>query len=97
MKFYITCCSAKVNRASWTSGIRDAAVAACGNEVVAQLPGHVSASEAATLVTAPGIAIDSEISCSVRYGGSMLGLSAGRTLDVIHYLSAGAVSFARVA
>jgi PiT family inorganic phosphate transporter len=33
--------------------------------------------------------------CRQRYVGNFLGLSAGRTLDTFHFLSAGAVSFAR--
>ena len=33
--------------------------------------------------------------CTQRYAGQLLGLSAGRLLDACHFLSAGAVSFAR--
>ena len=33
--------------------------------------------------------------CAQRYAGAILGISAGRLLDTMHFLSAGAVSFAR--
>jgi PiT family inorganic phosphate transporter len=36
-----------------------------------------------------------EAVCTQRYSGRVLGLSAGRLVDVCHFLSAGAVSFAR--
>jgi len=38
---------------------------------------------------------DEQEACIQRYAGSMLGLNAGRLLDGLHFLSAGAVSFAR--
>ncbi|HEY2934106.1 MAG TPA: anion permease [Acidobacteriota bacterium] len=43
-----------------------------------------------------GIVIQGQISeCVQRYQGRMLGLQAGPVLDAVHYLSAGAVGFAR--
>lgn len=41
------------------------------------------------------VAIDDETSCVQRYTGTMLGVNAQTVLDGVHYLSAGAVGFAR--
>ncbi len=41
------------------------------------------------------IAIDDESNCVQRYTGTMLGVNVQTVLDGVHYLSAGAVSFAR--
>lgn len=41
------------------------------------------------------IAIDDESNCVQRYTGKMLGVNVQTVLDGVHYLSAGAVSFAR--
>jgi PiT family inorganic phosphate transporter len=40
-------------------------------------------------------AVDNPAVCAQRYAGSILGINAGRMLDGLHFLSAGAVSFAR--
>lgn len=41
------------------------------------------------------IAVDDSTVCAQRYTGTVLGLNAGGVLDGLHFLSAGAVSFAR--
>lgn len=41
------------------------------------------------------VAIDQTEDCRVRYSGAVLGVSAQEIVDGLHYLSAGAVSFAR--
>lgn len=41
------------------------------------------------------VTIDDEINCVQRYTGTMLGVNVQTVLDGVHYLSAGAVSFAR--
>ncbi|MBU6402573.1 MAG: inorganic phosphate transporter family protein [Verrucomicrobia bacterium] len=41
------------------------------------------------------VAVDNPAACVQRYAGSVLGVNAGRLLDALHFLSAGAVSFAR--
>ncbi|MBI2928686.1 MAG: inorganic phosphate transporter [Verrucomicrobia bacterium] len=41
------------------------------------------------------VIVDNPAACSQRYAGTVLGLNAGRLLDALHFLSAGAVSFAR--
>lgn len=44
---------------------------------------------------AVSVALDDPTVCTQRYAGSVLGVNAGRLLDALHFLSAGAVSFAR--
>ncbi len=39
--------------------------------------------------------IDDPAVCTERYTGTLLGVNAGRLIDALHFLSAGAVSFAR--
>ncbi len=41
------------------------------------------------------VTVDEPAACVQRYTGSLLGMNAGRMLDALHFLSAGAVSFAR--
>jgi len=43
----------------------------------------------------PSISFATRENCTERYRGSMLGISAQRILDAAHFVSAGAVSFAR--
>ena len=52
---------------------------------------------AATAVTEPmpAVVMGSREDCFDRYAGSLVGISAQTLLDTLHYLSAGAVSFAR--
>jgi PiT family inorganic phosphate transporter len=55
-------------------------------------PGSVFAAQAVPAFT---IATGDAESCSERYAGAFLGLSAQRLMDAAHFLSAGVVSFAR--
>lgn len=41
------------------------------------------------------VVVDEEVNCLHRYTGTMLGVNVQTVLDSVHYLSAGAVSFAR--
>lgn len=41
------------------------------------------------------VTVDETSACMERYTGTVLGVNAGRLLDVLHFCSAGAVSFAR--
>jgi len=66
-----------------------------GNEVVAVLDGALSPDQALARTVLPTLSIDTEIECHTRYRGEMLGMSIGRLLDAAHFVSAGAVSFAR--
>lgn len=46
-------------------------------------------------MTAPDVTTGLEPNCSVRYSGRFLTINTQRLLDLLHYLSAGIVSFAR--
>jgi PiT family inorganic phosphate transporter len=50
---------------------------------------------AAQALPALSVIVDNPSACTQRYAGSVLGLNAARLLDALHFLSAGAVSFAR--
>jgi inorganic phosphate transporter, PiT family len=45
--------------------------------------------------TRPDISMDTPDNCTVKYKGRVLGISAQKTLNGLHYISAGMVSFAR--
>ena len=49
----------------------------------------------ATTQTLPTLTVGTEASCQERYTGTLFGLSARTSLDALHFLSAGMVSFAR--
>lgn len=55
-------------------------------------PGGTFAAETLPVVT---MTTGETAECSQRYAGRLLGVSAGKAVDVVHFLSAGAVSFAR--
>jgi PiT family inorganic phosphate transporter len=59
----------------------------------------VPASGAAAAFTSVAPAVSATVgeapACTARYDGRVLGIEAGRLLDALHFLSAGAVSFAR--
>lgn len=50
---------------------------------------------AAQTLPALTVTVDQPQMCAQRYTGTILGINAGRLLDSLHFLSAGAVSFAR--
>ncbi len=50
---------------------------------------------AAQLLPTLSMRVDDPAICTQRYAGSFLGVNAGRLVDALHFLSAGAVSFAR--
>ena len=68
-----------------------------GEEIVAVVPGAPGTEQAfqAVAVSIPTFTAGTRATCRVRYRGRVLGVSARPTLDAAHYLSAGAVSFAR--
>ena len=49
----------------------------------------------ATTQTLPTLTVGTEASCQERYTGTLFGLSDRTSLDALHFLSAGMVSFAR--
>lgn len=55
-------------------------------------PGGLFVAQSMSAIT---LATDEEKNCRQRYAGNALGLNAGKLLDALHFLSAGAVSFAR--
>ena len=55
-------------------------------------PSALFAAQALPVITAT---VDQPENCTLRYAGSVLGINAGKLLNVLHFLSAGAVSFAR--
>jgi PiT family inorganic phosphate transporter len=65
-----------------------------GQETVEVVPvlSHVAALQRVEQLTA---SLGTEVSCHKRYDGRLLGVGAATTLDWLHYLSAGTVSFAR--
>lgn len=67
-----------------------------GTEVVSVIPAGVSAEAAmAQFQTVPTVSIDKQTVCMEKYSGHVLGVSAGRVLDCLHYMSGGVVCFAR--
>lgn len=58
-----------------------------GQEMVVAMPGMAAA--ATTMI------VGQQAECRERYAGTVMGISAGAVIDGLHYLSAGAVSFAR--
>ncbi len=50
---------------------------------------------AAQILPTLSATLDEPVACTQRYTGIVLGLNAGRLLDMLHFLSAGAVGFAR--
>lgn len=50
---------------------------------------------AAQVLPTLSVTVDNPALCAQRYTGTVFGMKAGRLLDTLHFLSAGAVSFAR--
>lgn len=48
-----------------------------------------------TARAAPSVTVAFEAQCLERYQGQVMGISAGSVLDNLHYVSGGAVGFAR--
>jgi inorganic phosphate transporter, PiT family len=66
-----------------------------GGEIVGVVPDTPGCERALSAVRIPALVVGTEANCQVRYNGHLLGVSAGRALDGAHFMSAGAVSFAR--
>lgn len=58
-------------------------------------PVAIGTAAAIDTTTAPGVTLGTTAACTERYRGSLLGLDAQTAVDAVHYLSAGAVCFAR--
>jgi PiT family inorganic phosphate transporter len=79
-------------------GIEKETCVCMGTETLAVLPVTLprgSTMTPTTTQTLPTLTVGTEASCQERYTGTLFGLSARTSLDALHFLSAGMVSFAR--
>jgi len=76
-------------------GVSQETCVCVGEEIVAVVPESPGGVQAQLALRLPTLAGGREATCRVRYRGSLVGLRARPCLDALHYLSAGAVSFAR--
>lgn len=79
-------------------GIHRETCVCIGREVVAAFPeGAAGGAEAALahVATLPSVHVGALPTCAERYVGRVVGIEWQRVIEVLHYLSAGAVSFAR--
>ncbi len=73
---------------------KEMCVCAGVEQLVLPLPQPNGVFAAQTMPTL-SVAVDNPSACAQRYTGMVLGMNAGHLLDSLHFLSAGAVSFAR--
>lgn len=71
-----------------------------GNQIIAIAPssfprGANSAMLSVSSACCPEVSIGTDVTCEERYNGQVLGIKAKTILDSLHFLSSGAVSFAR--
>ncbi|HBF12431.1 MAG TPA: inorganic phosphate transporter [Deltaproteobacteria bacterium] len=67
-----------------------------GTKVLGVVPQGISAEQALMTVTSGiEVTVGTKAQCVERYQGHVFGIDVGSLLDALHYLSAGAVSFAR--
>ncbi len=76
-------------------GVTQETCVCVGGEIVHVVPGAPGAAQAMLAVGLPEVTVRHDTMCRIRYRGDILGVSARRLLDIAHYFSAGAVSFAR--
>ena len=77
------------------SGVSHETCICIGGETVAVVPETTGGVLALRALRLPTLAGGPEATCRVRYRGSFVGIQARSFLDVLHFLSAGGVSFAR--
>ncbi|MCK6553615.1 inorganic phosphate transporter [Candidatus Binatia bacterium] len=70
----------------------EANTCACVGAELVPLPNGIGTAAALSAITA---SVGTRHECAARYGGTILGIEASRALNVLHGLSAAAVSFAR--
>jgi PiT family inorganic phosphate transporter len=75
-------------------GVVEESCLCIGNEIVEVVPLSDS-TFAMQRVERLSLKFGNEITCHIRYSGTILGMNAATTLGCLHYLSAGVVSFAR--
>lgn len=73
------------------SGIQSDDCVCIGEELTPQ----TNRPDLATATSTVTVSTDSPASCQRRYQGAVMGVEAGKAVDFLHFLSAGAVSFAR--
>jgi PiT family inorganic phosphate transporter len=76
-------------------GVTEETCLCVGTVTVEVVPSAAGTALALERVEALPVRTGSTVECRRRYGGRVLGLEAAGVLDGLHYLSAGAVSFAR--
>ncbi|MGE4233099.1 MAG: anion permease [Bacteriovoracia bacterium] len=82
-------------------GVEKETCVCVGTEIVAVVPQSLSRIQLQTITqnqvleTLPSIRFGTDAVCREVYSGNLLGINARSTLDVLHFLSAGIVSFAR--
>lgn len=76
-------------------GVSQETCVCVGQEVIAVVPGNPGIERAMESAQWPTLTMGDEATCRVRYNGTLLGVRARPLLDAVHFLSAGAVSFAR--
>jgi len=76
-------------------GVEQETCVCVGEKIVGVVPGSPGATHALRAVRLPVLSGGTVATCRVRYRGVVLGIGARQLLDLLHYLSAGAVSFAR--
>jgi len=76
-------------------GVTSETCVCVGEELVGVLPDAVPAELAVNALQLGIPAVADKATCEVRYRGSVLGISAQRILDGAHFVTTGAVSFAR--
>ncbi|HUJ79874.1 MAG TPA: inorganic phosphate transporter [Nitrospiria bacterium] len=65
-------------------------------QVIAVEPGHANAAAMVAVADrVPSVTVGTDQTCFERYHGTLVGINVQTVLDRLHYLSAGAVSFAR--
>ncbi|MDN5861907.1 MAG: inorganic phosphate transporter [Salinisphaera sp.] len=84
-----------LHRARQRLGVARNTCVCIGNEVVGRFAEGTSNSHALTATTLPAVTLGTQPSCRQAYAGAVVGIEAGNAIDRLHYLSAGAVGFAR--
>ena len=83
-----------LRRVRMASGVTSETCLCAGSEIVEVVPmcDSAVAMQRAELLT---IKLDTVVACRQVYGGSIVGIDARKTLDALHFLTAGLVGFAR--
>jgi PiT family inorganic phosphate transporter len=83
-----------LRRARIVSGVSSQTCLCAGSEIVEVVP-QGDAAIAMQRADVLSVKLDTTIACRQIYGGTFVGIDARRTLDTLHFLTAGLVGFAR--